>query len=182
METFSAFLALCAGNSPVTGEFPSQRPVTRNFDIFFDLGLNKRSSKQSRRPWFETPTRSLWRHCNYHYSIEIVFYCLFLRLYHDVSLRPSAAYLPVIPLFANSMKWNVGCSTPTYYLSFELWLLSFGHQEWIAVEFNQYTNVLYTNSQWKFDLPHNRHVGPGLNVVSSQFTCIRWKSRYCLHS
>ena len=37
METFSALLALCAGNPPVTGEFPSQRPVTRSFDVFFDL-------------------------------------------------------------------------------------------------------------------------------------------------
>ena len=36
METFSALLALCTGNSPVTGEFPSQIPVTRSFDIFFD--------------------------------------------------------------------------------------------------------------------------------------------------
>ena len=42
METFSALLALCAGNSPVTGEFPSQRPVTRSFNAFFDLCLNKR--------------------------------------------------------------------------------------------------------------------------------------------
>ena len=33
-------LALCTGNSPVTGEFPSQRPVTRSFDVFFDLRLN----------------------------------------------------------------------------------------------------------------------------------------------
>ena len=64
METFSAWLAFCAGNSPVTGEFPSQRPVTRSFDVFFDLRLNKRLSKQSRRWWFETPSRSLWRHCN----------------------------------------------------------------------------------------------------------------------
>ena len=47
METFSALLAICAGNSPVSGEFPAQRPVTRNFDIFFDLRLNKRFSKQS---------------------------------------------------------------------------------------------------------------------------------------
>ena len=39
METLSALLALCAENSPVTGEFPSQRPVTRNFDVFFDLRL-----------------------------------------------------------------------------------------------------------------------------------------------
>ena len=43
---FSALLALCAGNSPVPGEFPIRRPVTRSFDIFFDLRLNKRLSKQ----------------------------------------------------------------------------------------------------------------------------------------
>ena len=42
MKTFSALLALWAGYSPVTGELPSQRPVTRSFDIFFDLCLNKR--------------------------------------------------------------------------------------------------------------------------------------------
>ena len=64
METFSASLALCAGNSPVPGEFPSQRPVTRRFDIFFHLCLNKRLSKQSWGWWFETPSWSLWRHCN----------------------------------------------------------------------------------------------------------------------
>ena len=64
METFSALLALCEGNSPVTSEFPSQRPVTRRFDVFFDLRLNKRSLKQSRRRWFETASRPLWRHCN----------------------------------------------------------------------------------------------------------------------
>ena len=44
MDTFSASLALCEGNSPVTGEFPSQRPVTRSFDASFDLRLNKRLS------------------------------------------------------------------------------------------------------------------------------------------
>ena len=49
MKTFYALLALFAGNSPVTAEFPSQRPVTRSFDVFFDLHLNKRLSKQSRR-------------------------------------------------------------------------------------------------------------------------------------
>ena len=64
METFSALLALCTGNSPVTGEFPAQRPVTRSFDVFFDLHRNKRLNKQSRRWCFETPSRSLWRHCN----------------------------------------------------------------------------------------------------------------------
>ena len=47
METFSALLAICAGNSPVPGEFPTQRPVTRSFDVHFDLRLNKRLCKQS---------------------------------------------------------------------------------------------------------------------------------------
>ena len=49
METIFALLALCEGNSPALGEFPSQRPVTRNFDVFFDLRLNKRLSIPSRR-------------------------------------------------------------------------------------------------------------------------------------
>ena len=64
METFSALLALCAGNSPVTGDFPSQRPVTRSFGVFFDMRLYKRLSKQPWGWWVETPSRSLWRHCN----------------------------------------------------------------------------------------------------------------------
>ena len=64
METFSELLALCAGNSPVTGEFPTQRPMTRGFDAFLNLRLNKRLSKQSLGWWFETPSGSLWRQCN----------------------------------------------------------------------------------------------------------------------
>ena len=52
------------GNSPVTGEFPSQRPVMRSFDIVFDLRLHKRLSKQGWGWWCETPSRPLWRHCN----------------------------------------------------------------------------------------------------------------------
>ena len=51
--------SLC-GNSPVTGEFPSQRPVVRSFDASFDLRLHK----QSWRRWFGTPLCSLWRHYN----------------------------------------------------------------------------------------------------------------------
>ena len=51
------------GEPQVTGEFPSQKPVTRNFDVCFDLHLNTRVSKQSRNWWFETPSHSFWRHC-----------------------------------------------------------------------------------------------------------------------
>ena len=65
METYSALLAICAGNSPVPGEFPTQGPVTRSFDVFFDPRLNKRLSKQPWGWWFDTPSWSSWRHCNY---------------------------------------------------------------------------------------------------------------------
>ena len=64
MEIFSALLAICAENSPVISEFPTQRPVTRNCDVFFDQRLNKRLNKQWWGWWFETPLRSLWWHCN----------------------------------------------------------------------------------------------------------------------
>ena len=72
METFSALLAICAGNSPVAGEFLAQRPVTRSFDVFFDLRPNKRLSKQSRGYWSETPSSSLWRHRNGSASLAFV--------------------------------------------------------------------------------------------------------------
>ena len=64
METFSALLSICAGNSPVPGEFPTQRPVTQSFDVYFDLRLNKRLCKQSWGWWFETLLCPLWRHSN----------------------------------------------------------------------------------------------------------------------
>ena len=59
METFSTLLATLRG-----GEFPAQRPVTRSFDVFFELRLNKSLSKQSWGWWFETLSDPLWRHCN----------------------------------------------------------------------------------------------------------------------
>ena len=65
----SALLAICAGNSPVPGECPAQRPVTRSFDVFFDLRLNKRFSKKSWGWWFETPSCPLCRHRNANHSI-----------------------------------------------------------------------------------------------------------------
>ena len=71
METFSALLAVSVGNSPGTGEFPAQRPVTRSFDVLFDLRLIKRFGKQSRGWWFEMPSHPLWRHCN---GMEVLFY------------------------------------------------------------------------------------------------------------
>ena len=80
METFSVLLALCAVNSPVTGEFPTQRPMTRNFDVLFDLRLNKRLRKQSGR-WFETPSRSLWRHSNVYSRLLLFLWWSAARFY-----------------------------------------------------------------------------------------------------
>ena len=75
MKTFSALLAICARNSPVIGEFPAQRPVTRSFEVFFDLRLNKLLCKQWWGWWFETPSRRLWRHCN---GLSFIHLCLIM--------------------------------------------------------------------------------------------------------
>ena len=85
METFSALLAICAGNSPVPGEFPTKRPVTRRFGVFHDLRPNKRLSKQSWGWWSETPSRSLWRHRNG--SRFIVFFVVRCRSILPISFR-----------------------------------------------------------------------------------------------
>ena len=66
METFSVLLVLCAGNSPVTGEFPSQRPEMWSFDTFSDLHLNKPLSKHFWGWWFQTPHA-------YYYIIVMIF-------------------------------------------------------------------------------------------------------------
>ena len=89
----SALPALCAGNSPVTGEFPTQRPVTRSFDVFFDLRLNKQLIKQWWGWWFETPLRPLWRHCNkwFHFQVWIQHSSSRIRL-DDSSTSPNRSY------------------------------------------------------------------------------------------
>ena len=62
METFSVLLAICVGNSPVTGKFPTQRPVTRSFGVFFDLRLNKQLSKHHVAKILNSNDRiDLWR-------------------------------------------------------------------------------------------------------------------------
>ena len=81
MEPFFALLAICAGNSQVSCEFPTQRPVTRSFDVFFDLHLNKRLSKQWRGWWFETPSCPLLRHRNVPWQ-----HGLLLLIYHLLTI------------------------------------------------------------------------------------------------
>ena len=77
---------------------PSQRPVKRSFDVYFDPQLNKRFSKQSRRRWFEMPSRSLWRHCNESFLVKdngwpvysaYVILCTDLAQAYDGRFQPS---------------------------------------------------------------------------------------------
>ena len=62
-----------------SGIFSSKDPVKQSFDVFFDLRLNKRLSKKSRRRWLETPSHLLWRHCNelmqWRYPVCRSFHC-----------------------------------------------------------------------------------------------------------
>ena len=60
----SRFTGHVCGEFNGPGEFPTQRPVTRSFDVYFDLRPNKRLSKQSRGWWFETPSCPFWRERN----------------------------------------------------------------------------------------------------------------------
>ena len=69
METFSALLAICAGNLPVPGEFPAQRPVTRSFDIFFDLRLIN--------GWVNNRKAGDLRRYRAHYDVMVMIRCYF---------------------------------------------------------------------------------------------------------
>ena len=83
------------GNSPVTGEFPSQRSVTRSFDVFFYLCPNKRLNEQSGGWCFETPSRQLWRHCNTENGHFGNFRCNLWRNFHqtdDISVSLSVPW------------------------------------------------------------------------------------------
>ena len=106
-------LAFCAGNSPVTGEFPSQRPVTRIFFFMFSLicALNKWLSKQSRGWWFETPLRSLWRHCyNMGEEVRRVNFMVYNRylmvVWPDILITTSRTLRK--HLYGTSRIWNGG--------------------------------------------------------------------------
>ena len=116
MKIFSAILAICAGiprplcgNSPVPGEFHAQRPVTRSFDVFFYLRLNKRLSKQSRGWWFETPSRSLWRHRNANAQLDS---CELASVKFKAKLRNFALKVMYSKMLsARYQPWSLNMST-----------------------------------------------------------------------
>ena len=79
METFSALLAICAGNSPVPGDFPTQRPATRSFDVFFDLCLNKR--------WENNREAGDLRRYRAHYDATVMFRNLLINCKKYISMK-----------------------------------------------------------------------------------------------
>ena len=72
METFSALLTLRTGNTPVIGDFPAQRPVTRSFGVFFDLHLNNGWANNGE-------AGDLWRH-RAHYDVILMDDCSVQKL------------------------------------------------------------------------------------------------------
>ena len=108
MEIFSAVVAICAENSPITSEFPAQRPVTRSFDVFFDLGLNERLNKQSWGLWFETPSLPLWRQSNGSKAI-------WMKSDVQPKRRKLLLYLVFtnVPTILLTIMWHAWISTPS---------------------------------------------------------------------
>ena len=119
METFSPLLAPCEGNSTVIGEFPSQRPGTRSFDVLFDLRLNIRLSKQSWGWWFEMLSRPLWRHYN-----ELPKHCLVYNIQFQFQFKSSLLpYCCIWNTKSTKDKWKLQQNDTTcllHVMKFEL--------------------------------------------------------------
>ena len=121
METFSALLSICAGNSPVTGEFHAQRPVTRSFDVFFDLRLNKRWSKQSCLLFdghFETNFIEIWIKTHQTFLSRKLFlkmYCMFVKCWYFLDLKVMHLNSELVPITyiiiceEKAFPWHVKC-------------------------------------------------------------------------
>ena len=141
-RNISALLAICVGNSPVPGEFPAQRPVTRSFDVFFHLPPNKRLSKQSWGWWFETPSGPLWRHSNEAMSCCSISLPSSCRIAHmrwskvkdlDESINTRCVYsvkivskvylVFSITLYPLCKIWGCACSTVPFKLTWSKWYI-----------------------------------------------------------
>ena len=116
MEPFSTLLVVCARNSLVICEFPSQTPGMLSFDAFFDLCLNKQLGKHLRCRWFETPTHSFWHHCNgngylQHWMARASLNGHFLK--NDTGIKLTAKFITMEPLkFFNKSSPGDFSATP----------------------------------------------------------------------
>ena len=101
-------MAICAGNSPIPGEFPAQRSVTRSFDVFFDLRLNKRLSKQWWGWWFETLSHPLWRHRNVEAELFVSMTNIVFELFfsNDTITVPERKFVTKIRVRYQDPRWR----------------------------------------------------------------------------
>ena len=120
METFPALLAICAGNSTVSGEFPAQRPVTPSFDVLFDQRPNKRLSKQSWSWQFETHSSPLWRHSNVGTGLRHHDCCWYHGANRQLSINPHHSESTYNSCLIISVKQIVvlGNQLPVWFLTF----------------------------------------------------------------
>ena len=119
MENLSPLLALCAGYSPVTCEFPAQRPVIWSLDVFFDLRPNKRLRKHSWGRWFGTPSCPLWRHSNN---------CVLIHICRRECSTPAS--------LIRSPPWFIDLIKATHLLPFKLLMVVYKHARHNKIAYN----------------------------------------------
>ena len=128
------------------GEFPTQRPVTRSFDVFFDLHLNKRLSKHSWGWWFETLSWSLWRHHNCCQSISIISLIIWnSSIYSDVNRLCRL-------LGHNYMYWKLSNQQPWMSAMMTKQVMVF---YFLCVSKDNRGHFVYVSSQWEMVLQCN---------------------------
>ena len=135
---------------------PAQRPVTRSFNVFVDLRLNKRLSKQSWGWWFETLSRPLWRHCNgMHISWDVQSHyvwwmgvCCEAKLFTRIGFKHHTANSH---FYSNSCKTsgNVRAIWPhgVFLIICQTWLSEYIHKDRIGMGF-LWISVLRRTTQW----------------------------------
>ena len=88
-------------------EFPAQTPATRSFDVFFDLRLNKRLSKQWWGWWFETPSHPLWRHySDKGFGRPWIYIYIYIYMVHRVTVWSSTYYDGEATYTSDSLQWH----------------------------------------------------------------------------
>ena len=104
METFSALLAICAGNSPLTGEFPAQRPATQSFDVFFDLRLKKNG-------WVNNGEAGDLRRHHTHYDVTVMHWTRHANTQYQLMQQPGRLLEAEHTLTQECHSDATGCAT-----------------------------------------------------------------------
>ena len=141
------------------GEFPAQRPVTRSFDVFFDLRPNKRLSKQPRGWWFKTPSWSLWRHCNeenhsrcklsqslrdpyLRTQFQLIFELILLVSTKGNGIKSLKGCINIFPMYQLSFVWDI-CLVNKWFSLGNMKLMFDSFDRKCSLSFPQHTNIMH---------------------------------------